>query len=133
MKIYNADKVIPGILIAVVLLTFPLWYSHGKAGATPDIKLDTPAIQKLADKQCVYPKEIMRTEHMQVLNDWRDAAVRDGKRVFTAYNGKTYDINFQKSCTECHSNKEQFCDQCHTYLAVNPYCWNCHIEPKEKK
>ncbi|MCF7809732.1 hypothetical protein K9N50_01950 [bacterium] len=34
------------------------------------------------------------------------------------------------SCIECHSNKEQFCDRCHTYMSVDPYCWDCHIIPE---
>jgi hypothetical protein len=133
MKIYNGDKIIPGILIGVIILTFPLWLARGKAVATPDIKFDTPVIQKLAVKQCVLPKELMRTSHMVVLNDWRDAAVRNNTRVFTGMDGKKYDINLQNTCMECHSNKTHFCDQCHNYLGVNPYCWKCHIEPKETK
>ena len=34
------------------------------------------------------------------------------------------------SCMSCHSNKDAFCDRCHGYLAVEPQCWNCHVEPK---
>jgi hypothetical protein len=34
---------------------------------------------------------------------------------------------------DCHSDKTKFCDQCHNYLSVNPYCWDCHIAPEEKK
>ena len=34
------------------------------------------------------------------------------------------------SCMSCHSNKDEFCDRCHDYLAVKPYCWECHVEPK---
>ena len=135
MKIYNGDKIIPGILIGVVLLTFPFWYSHGKAAPAPEVKFDTPAIKKLVDKdkQCVASKEFMRTSHMVMLNEWRDKAVREDERGYKAANGKTYDISLQKTCMECHANKAEFCDQCHNYLGVSPYCWNCHIEPKEKK
>jgi len=32
---------------------------------------------------------------------------------------------------DCHNNKTKFCDQCHNYAGVSPYCWECHIEPKE--
>jgi hypothetical protein len=31
---------------------------------------------------------------------------------------------------DCHSNKKEFCDTCHDYSSVTPYCWSCHIEPK---
>jgi hypothetical protein len=34
---------------------------------------------------------------------------------------------------ECHSNKTKFCDQCHNYMGVAPYCWDCHIAPKENQ
>ncbi len=77
-------------------------------------------------------KEFMVESHMQLLNDWRDEAVRQGKRVYVATNGKEYVVSLQNTCMECHSNKSKFCDQCHNYAEVNPYCWECHIEPKEK-
>ena len=32
-------------------------------------------------------------------------------------------------CLSCHSNKDKFCDECHEYLKVKPYCWDCHIIP----
>jgi hypothetical protein len=38
----------------------------------------------------------------------------------------------QNTCLNCHNNKSKFCDQCHNYAEVTPYCWECHIEPKEK-
>ena len=22
-----------------------------------------------------------------------------------------------------------FCDKCHNYTGVKPYCWDCHVEP----
>jgi hypothetical protein len=31
---------------------------------------------------------------------------------------------------KCHDNKEEFCDKCHLYAGVTPYCWDCHIDPK---
>ena len=30
----------------------------------------------------------------------------------------------------CHANKAEFCDRCHNYAAVKPYCWDCHIDTK---
>jgi hypothetical protein len=46
--------------------------------------------------------------------------------------GKPVTMSLVGTCMRCHSNKSQFCDACHNYLAVSPYCWECHIEPKEK-
>jgi cytochrome c oxidase subunit 2 len=39
-------------------------------------------------------------------------------------------MSLQNTCMHCHSNKQKFCDECHTYVAVKPYCWDCHIAPK---
>jgi hypothetical protein len=137
MKIYNAKQIIPGLLIFLVLVTLPLWYNMGKAAPPPEPKIDTPVIQKMAQKQCVLPKADMRTEHMKLLNDWRTWAVRDGKRLYVAADGKQYSISLQNECMKCHSNKTEFCDKCHNYAGLTPnsvpYCWTCHIPPKENK
>ena len=29
-------------------------------------------------------------------------------------------------CLDCHSNTAEFCDRCHDYASVRPYCWHCH-------
>lgn len=128
---YNGGKIIVGIIIFVVLATLPFWVNMGKAATKPDPKIDTPVIESLVEKKCVEPKEFMKTEHMTLLNEWRDAALRDGKRLYVASDGKEYDINLQNTCMNCHSNKKKFCDECHNYAAVKPYCWDCHIAPKE--
>lgn len=130
---YDGGKIITGLAIFVVLVTFPYLINIGKAYPKPEPKIDTPAIQQMAEKKCVEPKQTMKTLHMQMLNDWRDSVVRDGNRIYTAADGKQYAMSLQNTCMKCHSNKKQFCDQCHNYLAVTPYCWDCHIQPKEKE
>jgi hypothetical protein len=69
---------------------------------------------------------------MQILNDWRDAVVREDRRVYVSSTGKQYDMSLQNTCMKCHDDKEKFCDKCHVALSVDPYCWTCHIEPKAK-
>jgi hypothetical protein len=133
MKMYNADKIIPGLIIFVAVLTLPFWYNMGKAATPPQPKIDTPAIQQMREKQCIVPKTEMRSAHMQILNDWRTQVVRNGLRDYKAPDGKIYNMSLQNECMKCHSNKVQFCDQCHNYMAVVPYCWTCHVEPKENK
>jgi hypothetical protein len=137
MKIYNANKIIPGLIIFLGLITFPIWYTMGKAAPPPEIKIDTPVIQQMELKQCIMPKADMRTGHMQLLNDWRTQVVRNDLRVYVAPDGKQYTMSLQNECIRCHSNKTQFCDQCHTYAGLQvgsvPYCWTCHIAPKETK
>lgn len=128
---HDSSKIIAGLLIFLALVAFPFYYNMGKAAAKPNPKLDTPVIQQMAEKQCVEPKAFMRAEHMQLLNQWRDSVVRDGNRLYVSSTGKTYNMSLQNTCMHCHSNKKQFCDECHRYVAVKPYCWDCHIQPKE--
>jgi len=133
MKIYNAGKILLGLIVFVALFASPFYLNRGKAIAKPEPKIDTPEIQKLAEKKCVEPKEFMRAEHMQILDSWRDSVVRDGNRDQLIISGHKYDKSLQNGCMKCHSNKKDFCDKCHNYVAVKPYCWDCHIAPKEKK
>ena len=132
---YNAGKIIIGLVFFVGLVTLPFFFSGGKATAKPDPKVDTPEILKLpeTERKCVESKAFMKKEHMQMLNDWRDRVVRDGDTVYTNAEGKTFTMSLQNTCMKCHSNKSKFCDECHNYTAVKPYCWDCHIAPKEKK
>ena len=129
---YDGWKVIIGIIIFLGIATFPILYDVGKAALPPiEPKIDTPEIQKMAEKKCVEPKSFMKTEHMVLLDNWRNWYVREGRQIYTAADGKQYDISLSNTCMKCHSNKKDFCDKCHNYAAVTPYCWDCHIEPKE--
>jgi hypothetical protein len=128
---YNSGKIIAGLLVFVAIIAFPFIYNIGTDIVKPEPKINTPVIQQMAVKHCVEPKEFMKAEHMQLLNNWRDAAVRDGDRVYVGFDGKRYNISLQNTCMHCHSNKKEFCDTCHNYMAVKPYCWDCHIAPKE--
>jgi len=73
----------------------------------------------------------MRASHMVLLNDWRDNVLRDGNRTTVEVGEKKYRKGLQMACMQCHSNKENFCDRCHTYASVKPYCWDCHLTPAE--
>jgi len=132
---YDGWKIIIGIIIFLGLIAFPFYYDMGKATVTPDPKIDTPEIMKLpeSERKCIEPKDYMKREHMQMLDDWRDWVVRDGSTIFIASDGKQYTMSLQNTCMKCHSNKKEFCDECHNYTAVSPYCWDCHIEPKESE
>jgi hypothetical protein len=132
-RMYDGWKIIIGIIIFIGIATFPILYDIGKASVPPpEPKIDTPEIQKMAEKKCIESKSFMKTEHMVMLNDWRDSVVRDGNRLYIATDGKEYAMSLQNTCMKCHSNKKKFCDECHNYVAVKPYCWDCHIEPKEE-
>jgi hypothetical protein len=131
MKLYNLGILLAGIVIFLIAASFPFWYGKGRAVSPPDLKLDTPAIERLQEKLCMEPAPFMRANHMRLLNDWRDSVVREGKRTYTAADGKIYEISLTGTCLKCHSNKDQFCDRCHDYAGAKPACWNCHIIPGE--
>jgi hypothetical protein len=132
---YNGGKIIIGLIIFIGLVTFPILYNGGKVTAKPDPKIDTPEILKLPEieRKCVESKTFMTHEHMKLLNQWRDWVVRDGNGVYINAEGKSYNMSLQNTCMKCHSNKSKFCDECHNYADVKPYCWDCHIAPKEKE
>jgi hypothetical protein len=122
---YDLGKIIPGLLIFLALLTFPIWYSAGNAGDVPKPEKPTNA------KECVEATDYMRSTHMQLLNDWRDNIVREGGSRTVKVRGVDYPRSLQNGCMKCHTSKKKFCDTCHDYTAVKPYCWDCHLPPQE--
>lgn len=131
MKLYDRGKIIAGIAVFVIAVTFPFWYGKGTAVAPPKLDLDTPAIAELAEKHCVEDTAWMRANHMKLLDVWRDSVVRQGNRTYIAKNGKSFEMALTGNCLQCHSNKDRFCDRCHDYVGVKPTCFNCHIIPEE--
>ncbi|MGD8563645.1 MAG: sulfate reduction electron transfer complex DsrMKJOP subunit DsrJ [Desulfarculaceae bacterium] len=123
---YDQGKIIPGLIIFLALVTSPFWWQAGKAGEVPK-----PLIPK--DTQCVQSKEEMRTAHMQILNNWRDWVVREADRVYVTEDGRKFNMSLTNECMRCHNDKAKFCDQCHNYLSVSPYCWDCHLYPQPPK
>lgn len=123
---YNKKTVIPGLAIFVILVTFPVWFNGLSAGPVP-----TPELPPGGEKECVAPASEMRDTHMQLINEWRDDVLRDGNRQYVKVGNKEYRKGLQMACMECHTNKEKFCDTCHDYVSVKPYCWDCHLTPQE--
>jgi hypothetical protein len=124
---FDAGKVIIGLLIFIILISFPIWYNvaGGKATYVPELE------KASRGSDCVRPTQWMRYNHMDLLDDWRDQVVREGDRYEEGSNGSVYEKSLTHTCLDCHQNKNQFCDKCHDYLSVDPYCWDCHINPKE--
>jgi len=132
-KLYDREKVLIGLAIFVAVISFPFWFNMGKAAPAPELKLSNKA---KAAKQCIAPTPYMRAEHMAILDLWRDTVVRDAKRVYSDNNGRQFNMSLstgEDSCMGCHVTKADFCDKCHNYASVRPYCWDCHIAPKENK
>ena len=120
--------IITGLFVFIALFTFPFWYNKGKAAPVPEPKL---SVKALAAQECVPPKVTMKSEHMKLLDEWRETVVRGGKRIYVSSSGKAYDMSLTNTCLDCHTEKAEFCDRCHNYASVRPYCWDCHIDPKE--
>ena len=118
-----------GVIIFILIATFPFWYNQGKAAPPPELELTAAA---KAAKVCVRSTEYMKAEHMQLLDLWRHQVVRNAKRTFVNSSGQEINMSLSNTCLDCHSNKAEFCDRCHNYASVRPYCWDCHIDnPKE--
>ncbi|GAB6190976.1 sulfate reduction electron transfer complex DsrMKJOP subunit DsrJ [Desulfocastanea catecholica] len=122
---YNKVTIIPGLIIFVLFVTFPLWFNAFSTAST----VPKPELPPGGEKQCVASATEMRASHMALLNEWRDEVLRDGGRIAVTVNGKEYRKGLQMACMQCHTNKEKFCDSCHEYVSVTPYCWDCHLTP----
>ena len=108
---YDASKIVAGLAVFVVLATSPLWYNALNA-ASPE----APVLQQPTNgsTECVEATNYMRANHMDLLDTWRDTVVREDVRTYTSEAGKDYTMSLSDTCLDCHANKEQFCDACHT-------------------
>ncbi len=123
---YDSGKIIPGLLIFVLLITFPIWYNNliGNVGAAPTKNPSLPPemIQGAVfpNNQKHLPATEMRAKHMELF-----------KAIHVTAQGYDPAKDGQKptmSCVGCHGSKEQFCDSCHNYVSEKkvPDCWTCH-------
>lgn len=121
----SKGMVMLGLVVFLIGATFPIWYTRaaGDPAYQPEIELPK------GETKCVEDKEYMTAWHMDLLNQWRDEVVREGKRVYVseAY-GVEHEMSLTKTCIKCHADKTTFCDRCHNYADVAPYCWDCHLE-----
>lgn len=128
---YNPGRVLLGLVVFFILATLPFWLGFGAPAEAPELDLDTPRISQLAERKCILPTETMRSQHMVLLKDWRDDAIRAGRREYRGEDGTIYSVSLQNTCLDCHSNKADFCDRCHDFNRVEPDCWTCHLAPEE--
>jgi hypothetical protein len=142
----DRPKIVVGLAVVLAALTFPFWYAlaGGRSGAPPDLEL--PAGQT----HCVEDRQYMRAHHMELLDQWRTAVVREGKQTYVSKAfGQSYEMSLTKTCMGCHTSREAFCTKCHSYMNVQAsqtlqpfapgrpsrqgiYCWDCHVAPEEK-
>lgn len=144
---YDASKVIPGIIVFVLVVTFPVWYALGKTSNPPDNDAELNLLRE-EGKMCIEDREYMRAQHMNLLDEWRNAAVRDGQRTYISVDEElAYEISLTNTCLECHGDgkaasvgtltesaidelpQPDFCLSCHDYAGVEPDCFSCHLQP----
>jgi len=145
---YDASKVIGGVVIFLGLVTAPAWYAQvsGKKNEMPtldpglpkidlsskefeDFPKDLPLDSEGRPKECIEPKESIRANHMQILNEFRDKVVRENIRDYRSSTGRVFKhMKLTGTCLGCHTNKKEFCDKCHDYVGEKPYCFDCHLE-----
>ena len=121
--------IIAGLVIALVVLTSPIWYAlaAGEPGDRPELVLPE------GETECVKDVDYMRGHHMDLLEEWRNEVVRDGNaEKYTSSSGE-YEKSLTKTCLlQCHVNQgtsqADFCGKCHEYADVHPTCWDCHVE-----
>lgn len=128
------NVIVTGLLIFVLAVLTPFWFNLlTTTQAAPEPELLGKAKQ---EKKCVLSKYEMRANHMSLLDEWRDSVVRNADRQYKGANGTTFNMSLstgENSCLGCHEDKAKFCDSCHNYVLVAPYCWECHTNPKEIK
>ncbi len=72
------------------------------------------------ESACVEDREYMRAHHMELLDEWRTAVVREGSSTYVSKaSGKSYPMSLTKTCMGCHTSREAFCDKCHEYESVS--------------
>jgi hypothetical protein len=130
----SKNMIMAGLVVFVLAVLSPFWFNlitSTQAAPKPELLGKAAKVKK-----CVLDKYEMRAEHMYLLDVWRDSVVRDAARKYTGTNGETFNMSLstgENSCLGCHEDKAKFCDSCHDYASVSPYCWECHTNPKEIK
>lgn len=122
---YNAKVVTIGIIILLLVFSSPFWASW----IGMDYK-SSGVVLPQGELSCIESTEFMRANHMRLLDEWRDQALRKEDRCYVSdLDGKRWEISLQNTCMKCHANYESFCQRCHVANSVHPYCWTCHVTP----
>ena len=92
----------------------------------------------------------MRAHHMELLDQWRNAVVREGKKTYVSRtSGASYEMSLTKTCLGCHTSKKRFATSATSMRTSSPFislgwsgagqgsekgveCFGCHVAPEEK-
>ncbi len=127
----SKNAILTGLIIFILAVLLPFWVNLGGTAAAPKPVISARA---KAAGRCILDKYDMRADHMELLNQWRNSVVRHSNRLYKTADGKVFTMSLatgKQSCLGCHDGKKEFCDKCHNYANVEPYCWECHTDPKE--
>ena len=108
-------------MAALLIILCPVGFSlvagvlSGGSGEEPFLEMPDAKHER-----CVRDTVFMRFNHMYLLMDIRDNAMREGIRG---------EIGLY-SCRECHTSREKFCDRCHDAVNLYPGCFECHYYPQ---
>jgi len=122
---YHKGYVILGIIIFLILLAMPYWVTAGNINYEDIHKV----LAKPKGKKCIEDVKWMAANHMELLNKWREMAVRCGMRIYHTKNG-VFNVSLVQ-CWKCHEY-DKFCKRCHEFMEVHPVCWDCHYNPSMK-
>ena len=127
---YDSGKVLTGIAVFLLLVSFPFWHNlaFGVSEGAPKL----PKVQ--GAEHCIDDTAYIKANHMQLLIEWRDEVVRENNREYTSpQDGKKYTKSLTNGCLKCHESNEKFCQKCHDYAGVDVYCWDCHLAERRGK
>ena len=125
----DRGKIVLGLAVFVILVTFPFWGRLAAAGEPHPGRAELEYPDPSKGTACVEDSAWMAVNHMNLLNDWRDQAVREGITEYRSATGQTWTISLTGTCLDCHDNRDNFCTRCHDYSDVAPTCWECHTTP----
>ena len=126
---YDSGKIIPGLLIFILLITFPIWYNNIFCNAEEMQPVSNNELSEAMFQGITFPNGAqhalttgeMRSTHMNMLRDIHAVAMKQG------YTPEKDGKKPTMQCMMCHGSKEDFCDKCHVSAAVTtPDCWTCH-------
>jgi len=117
-------KVIPALAIFLAIVSIPFWMNLGAE------EMEKPELPS-GMSECIESREYMRINHMKMLDEWRDESVRKSEHFYTNSKGQKFEKSLVKTCMNCHSSQEKFCERCHSSVGVKNYCWDCHFTPEQ--
>jgi hypothetical protein len=109
------------LVIPLLIIALPFGYSMLSSLFAQTVDPSELFLEKPDPKytECVEDRTYMRFHHWELLRNVREEVVRYGKRG---------DVGL-KGCTECHTSRERFCNQCHDAVSLYPDCFDCHYYP----